>query len=77
MILEFAKRESDTLHFSSTNNLPSSFETITTVIMKAVLFLSALLSLGVSALPEPDNAVITEGDYTYKGIDKVRASRVL
>ncbi|KAF4962470.1 hypothetical protein FSARC_9465 [Fusarium sarcochroum] len=38
--------------------------------MKAVLFLSALLSLGVSALPEPDNAVITEGDYTYKGIDK-------
>ncbi|KAH7115482.1 hypothetical protein B0J13DRAFT_590453 [Dactylonectria estremocensis] len=29
-----------------------------------------LFAFGVSALPEPDNVVIVEGEYTYKGIDK-------
>ncbi|KAH6985463.1 hypothetical protein EDB80DRAFT_590782 [Ilyonectria destructans] len=38
--------------------------------MKAAFFATFLLAFGVSAMPEPDNVVITEGEYTYTGIDK-------
>lgn len=40
-------------------------------IMKAAFFATFLLAFGVSAMPEPDNVVITEGEFTYTGIDKV------
>jgi hypothetical protein len=43
--------------------------------MKLALFFSALLSAQVLAIPEPDNTVIKDGEYTYTGIDKVRASK--
>lgn len=43
--------------------------------MKVALFFSALLSAQVLAIPEPDNTVIKDGEYTYTGIDKVRASQ--
>ncbi|KAI6762497.1 hypothetical protein HG530_008477 [Fusarium avenaceum] len=38
--------------------------------MKVALFFSALLSAQVLAIPEPDNTVIKDGEYTYTGIDK-------
>lgn len=38
--------------------------------MKVALFLSALFSAQVLAIPEPDNTVIKDGEYTYTGIDK-------
>lgn len=43
--------------------------------MKLALFFSALLSAQVLAIPEPDNTVIKDGEYTYTGIDKVGASQ--
>jgi hypothetical protein len=39
--------------------------------MKFELFLSALLSAQVLAIPEPDHTVVKDGDFTYTGIDKV------
>ena len=42
--------------------------------MKLALFFSALLSAQVLAVPEPDYAVVKDGEYTYTGIDKVRTS---
>lgn len=52
-----------------------------TAIMKATFFVSLLLSLGVTAMPEADTVTIKEGEFTYTGIDKVcscktRSSRV-
>lgn len=49
--------------------------------MKATFFVSLLLSLGVTAMPEADTVTIKEGEFTYTGIDKVcnnktRSSRV-
>ncbi|KAI1061420.1 hypothetical protein LB507_011231 [Fusarium sp. FIESC RH6] len=41
--------------------------------MKLALFFSALLSAQVLAVPEPDYAVVKDGEYTYTGIDKVRS----
>ncbi|KAG8361725.1 hypothetical protein FVEN_g811 [Fusarium venenatum] len=38
--------------------------------MKATLFVSLLLSLGVSATPAVDTTTIEDGGYTYTGIDK-------
>ncbi|KAM0229843.1 hypothetical protein ACHAPO_009737 [Fusarium lateritium] len=38
--------------------------------MKATLFVSILLSLGVSATPAVDTTTIEDGGYTYTGIDK-------
>ncbi|RBR23413.1 uncharacterized protein FIESC28_03792 [Fusarium coffeatum] len=38
--------------------------------MKLALFFSALLSAQVLAVPEPDYAVVKDGEYTYTGIDK-------
>ncbi|KAH7183645.1 uncharacterized protein B0J16DRAFT_416678 [Fusarium flagelliforme] len=38
--------------------------------MKLALFFSALLSAQVLAAPEPDYAVVKDGEYTYTGIDK-------
>ena len=43
--------------------------------MKLALFFSALLSAQVLAVPEPDYAVVKDGEYTYTGIDKVRTLR--
>jgi hypothetical protein len=43
--------------------------------MKVALFFCALLSAQVFAIPEPDNTVIKDGEYTYTGIDKVRISK--
>jgi len=39
--------------------------------MKATLFVSLLLSLGVTATPATDTVTIEDGGYTYTGIDKV------
>ncbi|KAL6922507.1 hypothetical protein ACHAPO_011157 [Fusarium lateritium] len=38
--------------------------------MKVAIFLSALFSAQVLAIPEPDNTVIKDGEFTYTGIDK-------
>ncbi|KAF4502473.1 hypothetical protein FAGAP_1288 [Fusarium agapanthi] len=38
--------------------------------MKATLFVSLLLSLGVTATPASDTVTIEDGGYTYTGIDK-------
>lgn len=43
--------------------------------MKVAFFLSALFSAQVLAIPEPDNTVVKDGEYTYTGIDKVWASQ--
>lgn len=40
--------------------------------MKLYALAIIAFALGASAMPEPDNAVITEGENTYIGIDKVR-----
>ncbi|KAG8677756.1 hypothetical protein FPOAC2_03894 [Fusarium poae] len=42
--------------------------------MKFELFLSALLSAQVLAIPEPDHTVVKDGDFTYTGIDKPPAA---
>jgi hypothetical protein len=42
-----------------------------TATMKATFFVSLLLSLGVTAMPEADTVTIKEGEFTYTGIDKV------
>lgn len=39
--------------------------------MKATLFVSLLLSLGVTATPATDTVTIEDGGHTYTGIDKV------
>ncbi|KAF5003715.1 hypothetical protein FDECE_9747 [Fusarium decemcellulare] len=38
--------------------------------MKFSTIATLLFAIGTSAAPEPDNAVIKEGEYTYTGIDK-------
>ncbi|CEI70703.1 unnamed protein product [Fusarium venenatum] len=45
--------------------------------MKATLFVSLLLSLGVSATPAVDTTTIEDGGYTYTGIDKPVAAASL
>ncbi|XEV07388.1 hypothetical protein FSHL1_012675 [Fusarium sambucinum] len=45
--------------------------------MKATLFVSILLSLGVSATPAVDTTTIEDGGYTYTGIDKPVAAASL
>jgi hypothetical protein len=42
--------------------------------MKATLFVSLLLSLGVTATPATDTVTIEDGGHVYTGIDKVRKS---
>ncbi|KAF5678683.1 hypothetical protein FHETE_1124 [Fusarium heterosporum] len=38
--------------------------------MKATFFVSILLSLGATAMPEADTVSVVDGGYTYTGIDR-------